>query len=264
MVKSGRGLPQSKTLCDHRGRWEDRQVLECASPLALWERAGKERRAKFCSQAHRAQGKSGRGLPQSKTLCDHRSRWEDRQVLECASPLALWARAGKERRAKHCSQSQHTQVKSGRGLPHSKTLCDHRGRWEFRQVLECASPLALWERVRDEHRRNFVLRLITLEGESGRGRPQSKTLCDHRGGWEDRQVLDCASPLALCSPKSLKLLHAYAVVCAACAFLWQFSAGVQPYSTVTAIRNGAAEVVIFDTKSKLTTSLPGWGFSQVA
>ena len=84
---------------------------------------------------------------------------------------------------------------------------------------------------------------------SGRGRPQSKTLCDHRGGWEDRQVLDCASPLALCSPKSLKLLHAYAVVCAACAFLWQFSTGVQPYSTVTAIgkRVGKLDVSILPT-----------------
>jgi len=37
--KSGRGLPRSKTLRDCRGRWEVRQVLECASPLALWNAA---------------------------------------------------------------------------------------------------------------------------------------------------------------------------------------------------------------------------------
>src|SRR6266496_4465372 len=30
--KSGRGLPQSKTLRDYRGRWEVRQVLDWASP----------------------------------------------------------------------------------------------------------------------------------------------------------------------------------------------------------------------------------------
>jgi len=33
--KSGRGLPQSKTLRESQGRWQVRQVLECASPLAL-------------------------------------------------------------------------------------------------------------------------------------------------------------------------------------------------------------------------------------
>jgi hypothetical protein len=37
--KSGRGLPQSKTLRDVRGRREVRQVLDCASPLALWKLA---------------------------------------------------------------------------------------------------------------------------------------------------------------------------------------------------------------------------------
>ncbi len=43
----------------------------------------------------------------------------------------------------------------------------------------------------------FDLSLITLRGKSGRGLPQSKTLRDHRGCWEIRKVLDCASPLAL-------------------------------------------------------------------
>src|SRR6266567_2205043 len=35
-AKSGRGLPQSKTLRDDRGRRQVRQVLDCASPLALY------------------------------------------------------------------------------------------------------------------------------------------------------------------------------------------------------------------------------------
>lgn len=40
------------------------------------------------------EGKSGRGLPHSKMLRESQGRWKVRQVLECASPLALWARAG--------------------------------------------------------------------------------------------------------------------------------------------------------------------------
>src|SRR5947207_2051889 len=45
--KSGRGLPQSKTLRDRRGRREVRQVLDCASPLALCLCAGDGRRGKL-------------------------------------------------------------------------------------------------------------------------------------------------------------------------------------------------------------------------
>ena len=33
--------------------------------------------------------------------------------------------------------------KGGRGLQHSKTLRESQGRWKFRQVLHCASPLVL-------------------------------------------------------------------------------------------------------------------------
>ena len=46
-------------------------------------------RAKPCCQSHPVRGKSGRGLPQSKTLRASRGRVEVRQVLDCASPLAL-------------------------------------------------------------------------------------------------------------------------------------------------------------------------------
>ena len=54
-------------------------------------------------------GESGRGLPQSKTLRDYQNRWEVRQLLDSASPLALLEEDAREQ-------------KSGRGLPHSKTL----------------------------------------------------------------------------------------------------------------------------------------------
>jgi hypothetical protein len=40
-----------------------------------------------------------------------------------------------------------TKAKSARGLAHSKTLSRGRERQTFRQVLECASPLALWRQT---------------------------------------------------------------------------------------------------------------------
>src|SRR6266542_3906702 len=99
-------------------RAKSRQVLDCARPLALFDLV--------CGR------KSGRGLPQSKTLSRQRThvrgsssqcmrknerglsvnRPKGRQVLDCASPLALfdlvWGR------------------KSGSGLPQSKTLSRRR------------------------------------------------------------------------------------------------------------------------------------------
>ena len=85
-----------------------RKVLECASPLALFDGPGVS--------------ESGRGLPHSKTLARGSSsqsaafepwwislnRPAGREVLECASPLALFDGPGVS--------------ESGRGLPHSKTL----------------------------------------------------------------------------------------------------------------------------------------------
>src|SRR5256885_1933593 len=129
-------------------------------------------------------GKSGRGLPQSKTLSYRRGRREVRQVLDCASPLALWLRARDGRRGKLCLDFITPVGKSGRGLPQSKTLRARRGRREVRQVLDCASPLALWLRVWSGRRRKLALDFITPVGKSSRGLPQSKTLRDRRGCWE--------------------------------------------------------------------------------
>src|SRR5438876_11869950 len=58
----------------------------------LWRFGSGSRRTRPKPQrsAHATGRKSGRGLPQSKTLRDRRRRWEIRQVLECASPLALF------------------------------------------------------------------------------------------------------------------------------------------------------------------------------
>jgi len=44
------------------------------------------------------------------------------------------------------------QRQGGRGLPHSKTLCDDVARSSFRQVLECGNPLPLWPRAFERRR----------------------------------------------------------------------------------------------------------------
>src|SRR6266542_32944 len=177
-----------------------RQVLDCASPLALFDWVSGR--------------KSGRGLPHSKTLSLRRTHLRGsrsnacrktnerlfiRQVLDCASPLALFDRVSGR--------------KSGRGLPQSMMLSRRRTHLRdsqsnacrktkeglfIRQVLDCASPLALFDRVSGR--------------KSGRGLPHSKTLSLRRTHLRDspsnacrktkeglfiRQVLDCASPLAL-------------------------------------------------------------------
>src|SRR6266545_5015487 len=101
-----------------------------------------------------------------------------RQVLDCASPLALfdWV-SGR---------------KSGRGLPHSKMLsrrhthlrdsqsnaCRKTKEGLFiRQVLDCASPLALFDRVSGR--------------KSGRGLPQSMMLSRRRTHLRDSQSNAC-------------------------------------------------------------------------
>jgi hypothetical protein len=61
-----------------------------------------------------ARGQSGRGLPQSKTLCDVR------QVLECASPLALWTvlltLSGCTKPAETAQNQWFTDITEGSGL----------------------------------------------------------------------------------------------------------------------------------------------------
>jgi hypothetical protein len=64
--ESGRGLAQSKTQAFAGTGWNERELLECASPLALWKRALKEMAGKS-QPALAGGGESGRGLPQSKT-----------------------------------------------------------------------------------------------------------------------------------------------------------------------------------------------------
>src|SRR5580704_3316345 len=48
-----------------------------------------------------------------------------------------------------------TRNKSGRGLPQSKTLREGDGGGEFRQILDCGSPLPLWRRHRKDDTRTI-------------------------------------------------------------------------------------------------------------
>ena len=65
-------------------------------------------------------------------------------------------------------------IKRRGGPPHARTLLDGRGRWAVRQVLDCASLLALWRGIGKG--RNLVFWLVPLAGKSGKGLPHSKTL----------------------------------------------------------------------------------------
>ena len=65
-------------------------------------------------------------------------------------------------RVKSCLRIIPIRWKSGRGLPQSKTLRGHRGRWELRQLLECASSLPLWQQARFGRRR---IGMHQIEGE---------------------------------------------------------------------------------------------------
>jgi hypothetical protein len=46
------------------------------------------------------------------------------------------------------TQVRQTELQSGRGLPHSKTLREVLTPWKVRQLLECGSPLPLFHRIR--------------------------------------------------------------------------------------------------------------------
>ena len=92
---------------------KDRQVLDCVSPLALWlgqarrvekrQRTGAVQDARAWTEVH---GPNAR--PKLEVEAFHESA-KGRQVLECASPLALWL-------------GPSAWVQSARGLAQSKTL----------------------------------------------------------------------------------------------------------------------------------------------
>jgi hypothetical protein len=67
-------------------------------------------------------------------------------------------------------------------------------------------------RIEPKRTKKPWLSLVVLKGESGRGLPHSKTLRDCRKCRKFRQVLDCASPLALLHRKSIHSRLKIAVV----------------------------------------------------
>jgi hypothetical protein len=88
----------------------------------------------LCPQPQPGQGKSGRGLPQCKTLRDHRGRWQLRQGLDCASPLALCPSV-------HARQSGTRTMRSG-------TLC---------KAGSCMIPSETWKRSRHSERETNLI-----------------------------------------------------------------------------------------------------------
>src|SRR6266567_6852014 len=75
-------------------------------------------------------GKSGRGLPQSKTLRDRRRPWERSARFWTAPVLWRFGVRTSERRGDDQTVVTAPRWKSGRGLPQSKTLRDSRRRGE--------------------------------------------------------------------------------------------------------------------------------------
>src|SRR6266581_7608144 len=76
-----------------------------------------------------------------------------------------------------------------------------------RQVVDCASPLALW--IRDPSAANRCPpHVMSHQPQSGRGQPQSKTLRDQPVRQQFRQVLDYASPLAFLGPMLMQAMQA--------------------------------------------------------
>ena len=71
----------------------------------------------------------------------------------------------------------YVQPESGRGLPHSMTLARSSMRIEtVRQLLDCASPLALSHARFETPARDQFPRRTCVQRESGRGLPHSTTL----------------------------------------------------------------------------------------
>ncbi len=115
-------------------------VALCASLWSapvLWRfRWGSGARGEIAARGRRC--KSGRGLPHSKTLRARRGHRAVRQLVECASPLALWVgRRGAGRdRGKGCRAGGPKAVEDScrQARPHSKTLRARRGRCVVRQL----------------------------------------------------------------------------------------------------------------------------------
>src|SRR5437773_1134296 len=143
--ESGTGLPHSKTLSRSPGPSCSRQVLECASPVALFLRVPDNSETPSFNASPR-HFESGTGLPRSKTPSRSPGPSCSRPVLQCPAPAALFSRVPDNSETPSFNASPR-RFESGTGLPHSKTLSRSPGPSCFRQVLECASPLALFIRT---------------------------------------------------------------------------------------------------------------------
>src|SRR6266545_3758381 len=104
---------------------------------------------------------------------------------------------GPEMRANH-PMPRWRETNSGRGPPHSKTLRVHQGRGGVRQLLDCASPLALLERrVTDDRRASFAGRAGGARRTAAEDCRTPRRFAFTKTGGKCASFWTCASPLAL-------------------------------------------------------------------
>ena len=129
--ESGRGLPQSKTLARCAGAADGAPAFGLRP--VLW-RFWVARQGATGATVNPTRQKAAEG-------CRSPRRWRDatehrmvRQLLECAQSSGAFEWRATVPRCRCESGAQE----GGRGLPQSKTLRDGSGRWDARQLLECA------------------------------------------------------------------------------------------------------------------------------
>ncbi len=121
-----------------------------------------------------------------------------------------------------------------RAIPHSKTLRVYRGHWKTRQVLDCASPLALWQRAEEGRWANHQLqhalgRKRQRTGRAQRRRRFSPSFCNGR---------QSQSGVALCLPPQSKVSQL------AARFMESFHGQLRA-------RNGGHELMVHDASGSL-------------
>ena len=175
--------------------------LETAEGESSLHRPGTPPPRRLALSPPRRSGRNGGSGNPCRTLGAMRRRWWRRVVLCCIADLQC-AGAGPNRTLRS------TTRKSGRGLPHSKTLARLRPPAGRRKVLECGSPLPLSGRASagrhifaSSHLRAFAPSVFSPTGFLAHlptcPLAGSKTLARLRPPAGRRKVLECGSPLPL-------------------------------------------------------------------
>src|SRR6266511_3162132 len=146
-TNSGRGLPHSKTLRVHQDRRGVRQLLDCATPLALLERrVADDSRASFAGRAGGARRTAAEDCRTPRRFAFTKTGGKCASFWTAPASGAVGEASDRRPQGKLCWACRWRETNSGRGLPHSKTLRVHQDRRGVRQLLDCATPLARLER----------------------------------------------------------------------------------------------------------------------